>query len=374
MSESSFKQTRFSIFSHSFRLDPTIRHSFWTVTLGGTVFWITLNGLNQSMVQRYMSLKNVKTARKGQMIYVFGVALMIFLCIYNGLLLYATYHDCDPLTTKLAKAKDQLTPLLAMEILKDLPGLPGFFIAGVFSSSLSSLSTALNAMSGVVLEDFCRPYMKSSISEKMSLYIMRATVLILGVLSVALVYVVQHMGAILQLSMSVPPACFAPLLGLYIIGFLIPWIGKKATLVGGIVGFLVVIYVASRAQADIAAGYMQSSIKPTSIEGCTYNFTLSSVTQSNQNLDNFISTKPFHHLSYLYFLPLGAFVTILSALLLSFCFGFEDHRNLDGRLFAPFLRKYLKFRNTDEKIEMDEETTFEFDLERKENQKLNEIK
>lgn len=58
------------------------------------------------------------------------------MCIYNGLLLYATYHDCDPLTTKLAKAKDQLIPLLVMQILKDVPGLPGLFIAGVFSGKI----------------------------------------------------------------------------------------------------------------------------------------------------------------------------------------------------------------------------------------------
>lgn len=98
-------------------MDPTIRHSFWTVVLGGTVFWITINGLNQNLIQRYLSLKDVETARKGQMIYIVGVSLMILLCVYNGLLLYATYHDCDPLTTKLAKAKDQITSLFAMEIL-----------------------------------------------------------------------------------------------------------------------------------------------------------------------------------------------------------------------------------------------------------------
>lgn len=76
--------------------------------------------------------------------------------------------------------------------------------------------------------------------------IMRGTVLILGILSVALVYIVQHLGAILQLSMSIPPACFAPLLGIYIIGFLLPWIGKRATLYGGIVAFFVVVYVTTR--------------------------------------------------------------------------------------------------------------------------------
>lgn len=57
-------------------------------------------------------------------------------CSYLGLLIYATYSECDPLTTKLARAKDQLLPLLVMRIFGDYPGLPGLFVAGVFSAAL----------------------------------------------------------------------------------------------------------------------------------------------------------------------------------------------------------------------------------------------
>lgn len=111
-----------------------MRHTFWTLCVGGSWYWIICN-TNQNVIQRFLALKDQKTARKGSLIYVVAITILICMCIYNGLLLYATYHDCDPLTTKLAKAKDQLVPLLVMQILKDIPGLPGLFIAGVFSGN-----------------------------------------------------------------------------------------------------------------------------------------------------------------------------------------------------------------------------------------------
>lgn len=119
----------------SFQFDPTIRHTFWTTVVGGSWYWIVVN-TNQNVIQRFLALKDQKTARKGSMIYVVAITILISMCIYNGLLLYATYYDCDPLTTKLAKA-DQLVPLLVMQTLKDIPGLPGLFIAGVFSGTVS---------------------------------------------------------------------------------------------------------------------------------------------------------------------------------------------------------------------------------------------
>lgn len=331
----------------SLRLDPTIRHSFWTLLVGGTVFWVNVNGLNQNMIQRYMALKDVKTARKGQVIYVVGVTLMIFLCVYNGLLLYATYHDCDPLTTKLAKAKDQLMPLLVMEILKDFPGLPGLFIAGVFSAALSSLSTGLNAMSAVVLEDFCKPFMKNEISERASLYIMRGTVLVLGIISVGLVYVVQHMGAVLQLSMSVPTACFGPMLGVYIIGFLIPCIGKRAAFYGAIIGCICMMTIVFKAQAEIALGNIKFEYKPLSVDGCDYNFTKIitpddlTTTESSINIEQ-DQEKHIYHISYLYYTLMGSTIVVISSFILSFLFGFQDPTEVDSRLLAPFLRKYIK--------------------------------
>lgn len=69
-------------------------------------------------------------------LFVLGTMTLGVSCAYCGLLIYATYHDCDPLTTQLAKAKDQLLPLLVMRLFGDYPGLPGLFVSGVFSAAL----------------------------------------------------------------------------------------------------------------------------------------------------------------------------------------------------------------------------------------------
>lgn len=299
------------------------------------------------MIQRYMALKDVKTARKGQIMYVIGVTIMICLCCFNGLLLFAKYHDCDPLQTKLAKAKDQLMPLLVMEILKDIPGLPGLFIAGVFSAALSSLSTGLNSMSCVILEDFCKPFWKSEISEATSSIIMRGTVLVLGILAVALVYIVQHMGSVLQLSMSIPTACFGPMLGVYVIGFTLPWIGRRATLFAAMIACFSMMCLVFKAQAEIALGNIRFQTKPLSTEGCTYSFNATSSLNATQTpfMDE-NREKHIYEISYLYYAPLGSAIVIVTAFLLSFIFGFQDASSVDPRLLAPFLRKYI---NSDSK-------------------------
>lgn len=335
-------QIFFHFAPHSFRIDPTIRHSFWTLFIGGTIFWVNSNGLNQNMMQRYMALKDVKTARRGQMIYVVGVSLMIFLCVYNGLLLYATYHDCDPLTTKLAKAKDQMLPLLVMEILRDIPGLSGLFIAGVFSAALSSLSTGLNSMSAVVLEDFCKPFMKNGISERASNYVMRGTVLVLGILSVALVYVVEHMGSVLQLSMSVLPACFGPMLGVYLVGFTLPWIGKRAALIGAVTACITMMVIVFKAQAEIATGQWKFQHKPLSVDGCDYGFNRTALMTSTVAPDDDDSTEnSIFHMSYLYYTLMGSSIAFVTSIVSSCVVGFQNPDDVDPRLLVPFLRPYF---------------------------------
>lgn len=65
-----------------------------------------------------------------------GIALIFFLSVFSGLLLYNKYMDCDPMIANIIKNQDQILPLYVMELVGFIPGLCGLFISGIFSAGL----------------------------------------------------------------------------------------------------------------------------------------------------------------------------------------------------------------------------------------------
>ena len=65
-----------------------------------------------------------------------GIFYVVIFNCYIGLMLFANYYRCDPLHTKQITKSDQIVPLYVMEAFGKYPGIPGLFVAGVFSGSL----------------------------------------------------------------------------------------------------------------------------------------------------------------------------------------------------------------------------------------------
>lgn len=122
----------------SFRLDTSLytRNTLMSVLIGGFFYWTSFNSVNQTMVQRYMSLPNLKQARLSIFIFTIGIIGFVSFCCYLGVLIYAVYHKCDPMLSGAIKADDQLFPLYIMEVLGSFKGIPGLFIAGIFGAAL----------------------------------------------------------------------------------------------------------------------------------------------------------------------------------------------------------------------------------------------
>lgn len=50
-----------------------------------------------------------------------------------------------------------MLPYYVADVGEKIPGLSGLFIAGIFAAALSTMSSALNTLSGVVWDDILRP-------------------------------------------------------------------------------------------------------------------------------------------------------------------------------------------------------------------------
>lgn len=54
--------TFFFLFCCSLNPDPTERHTFWTLGVGGVFLMLSLYGVNQAQVQRYLSARTEREA------------------------------------------------------------------------------------------------------------------------------------------------------------------------------------------------------------------------------------------------------------------------------------------------------------------------
>nr|XP_023015899.1 sodium-coupled monocarboxylate transporter 1-like isoform X2 [Leptinotarsa decemlineata] len=326
----------------NFDLDPLSRHTIWALIIGGTAYTVQTTGVNQNMIQRYLSLPSMKEGRRALWAFFFGIVILMSCCCYCGMLIYATFHKCDPLTTMLAREKDQLLPLLVMEILGDIPGLPGIFVAGIFSAALSSLSTGLNAMAAIVLEDFYKPFINKQITEKQAFFLMKSTVIITGAICIGLVFIVEKLGAVLQLTINIGSIANGPALGLSTMGILLPWVNAKGALIGSATSLIVMCWVCLRAQSLVASGDVTFPEKPVSTEDCHYHFTpkpfiLNDLTHTDEQF-------MIYRLSYMWYCLLGMFIAMFIGLVVSFLTKPLDPRDVDPKLLAPFIRRWIKPR------------------------------
>lgn len=70
----------------------------------------------------------------------------------------------------------------------------------IFTLCPSSLSTGLNSMAAVVLEDFYKTCFKKKLTDEQTYILMKSSVVVLGVICVVLVFLVEKMGAVLQVN------------------------------------------------------------------------------------------------------------------------------------------------------------------------------
>uniref|UniRef100_A0A8D2LM68 Sodium/iodide cotransporter n=1 Tax=Varanus komodoensis TaxID=61221 RepID=A0A8D2LM68_VARKO len=156
-------------FNHSrinlddFNLDPRSRYTFWTFICGGTLVWLSMYGVNQAQVQRYVACKTEKEAKLALLVNQVGLFIIVSSAVGCGIVMFALYKDCDPLLAGYISAPDQYVPYLVLDIFEKYPGVPGLFLAS------PSLPPDINAMAAVTVEDLIKPNLPRLSPQKLTL-------------------------------------------------------------------------------------------------------------------------------------------------------------------------------------------------------------
>ncbi|KRY09691.1 Sodium-coupled monocarboxylate transporter 2 [Trichinella patagoniensis] len=329
------------------RADPRIRHSFWSVIIGGSFTILTLFSVNQMGVQRYFTMPTLKSA---QLMLLFNIPLngfFIFLFTFVGLILYATYQWCDPRLYGLIDKADQTLPFYVMNKLFHLTGLPGLFVSALYGAGLSTLASGCTALATVLLQDIVKPIYftirQQQLPNSRLLFVSKFLSCSIGLAIIGLAFAVGSLkSTIMQISLSIFGIVGGPLLGVFIVGMFLPFCNSKGAMVGLVSSLIVTLWIGFGA---IFHGVVPVLL-PTNTLGCTSNVTIMNVTLNVSNYNEVYSIYgesgsliEFYKISYQYYSFIGVLVTIIVGSIVSACTGFLKGEKVDQRLISPITRR-----------------------------------
>uniref|UniRef100_A0A452RVD7 Solute carrier family 5 member 5 n=1 Tax=Ursus americanus TaxID=9643 RepID=A0A452RVD7_URSAM len=313
-----------------FDLDPRSRYTFWTFVMGGTLVWLSMYGVNQAQVQRYVACRTEKQAKLALLINQLGLFLIVFSAAGCGIIMFTIYVDCDPLLAGRISAPDQYMPLLVLDIFEDLPGVPGLFLACAYSGTLSTASTSINAMAAVTVEDLIKPRLPSLAPQRLVL-ISKGLSLIYGSACLTVAALSSLLGGgVLQGSFTVMGVISGPLLGAFILGMFLPACNTPGVLSGLATGLALSLWVAVGATlyppSTQSLGVLPSSAADCVVHSANASGPLDPLLATNttrgspspeMDLDRPALADSFYAISYLYYGALGTLSTVLCGALVS---------------------------------------------------------
>jgi SSS family transporter len=204
-------------FSRIFVLDDSnAKNYFFKHFFGGMFLAIAMTGLDQDLMQKNLTCKNIKEAQKNM--YSFTVVLVatnfLFLILGGALYVYANSKGVDlPLKT------DHTFPTLALTEFGTLAGI--FFLLGITASSYASADSALAALTTGFCIDFLNFKKKEEKSKKRTMLFVHIgfSVLFLIIILGTNWYIEKNPKTdIIDMILTLASYTYGPLIGLFAFG------------------------------------------------------------------------------------------------------------------------------------------------------------
>ena len=203
--------------------DFLVRNNFFKHFIGGIFITICMTGLDQDMMQKNLTCKNLKEAQKNMVVFSFVLVIVTLLFLFVGALIYIYSQKNNiqiPLMDGIPKT-DLLFPEVALNgYLGIFVGIT--FILGLIAAAYSSADSALASLTTSFSIDFLKLEKKSKKNQKR----IRKTVHVL--MSLLLVIVVIIFKYFLERNvidglLTIASYTYGPLLGLFSFGIFTPY-------------------------------------------------------------------------------------------------------------------------------------------------------
>jgi SSS family solute:Na+ symporter len=158
-------------------------------------------------LQRYLAAESIPAASRAFTVNAVGVAIVIVTLVVAGLLL-STWYQRNPDPALPAKADH----VLAFFIVRELPpGVAGVLIAAILAATMSSMTSCINSLAGIITTDWlARGGRRRSPEESYRLG--RWISLLIGVGATLLAGFAENLGSVLDAQAKVMGAFLGPML------------------------------------------------------------------------------------------------------------------------------------------------------------------
>lgn len=234
-------------------------YGFWPMLLGGLFLYLSYYGTDQTQAQRLLSAKNEGTIKKlliANGLLRFPVVLVY--CIMGLVIGYLVsnipeFYESIKETTRLhypaEYARSGIKPdlMIPVFITKYLPnGLIGILMVGIMSAAMSSLSSTINSLSAVTIEDFFNSGEKK-LSEKKYMFLSKGLVVFWGVVCILAAYLFGNsQSTVIELINAISSLFFGPILAAFVIAIFLKkvnHIGMNTAIITAVVVNLVFKYL-----------------------------------------------------------------------------------------------------------------------------------
>ncbi|XP_031621567.1 uncharacterized protein LOC116339681 [Contarinia nasturtii] len=337
----------------NFVLDSVTRTTFWNTTSSVFIILLVNIGFSQSCIQRLVSLPSLKAAQKSVYVFFFGFLFIMSFTCGTGIILYAYYQYCDPVSAGIVTKYDKMMPRFVQEVTGHITGMSGIFISCVFSASLSTISAGLHSISGVIYNDYIRPKKWFAHTDANANLTMGSIIFVLGTFCAASGIVVEQFQSIFQVLSTVAGVSTGAVFGVFTLGMLYPFANKQGVLSGMIISMLIMLVIIINAQYQAAQVNFHYEILPTRIDGCNnetiaHSQKLTPSTLSHDNNEGFA----FYKIAFQWYPLLGVISMWIPSVIISYLTGGQDFKKFNAQLLSPCVRKLLpiKYRHTELKL------------------------